>query len=408
MALPHERSPTLPGDPVPSLPTPTSPSPPPPRAEPESARLRFGRRLRHWREARGLSQAELGRLLGYHNSLISRVENALRWPPPGMPARADELLLACGELADLWQTVRQERERLGELAAATRPPAAADTAPPDAAAVEMLAHLLAVYRAAADRIGGEELAAVLEHHARTLARRQHTAPYESHAAVRSLAAQYAELAGWAHFEGDRRARALSWYATGLEWARTTGDQATTTALLVRQSTLHWWRGDAAAALALAEAARTAAPARPGLQAWAAVARAHAHALAGEAPLVRRTLTDARRLTTAARRSGDPTPWAAGAELVLAVAHGTCQRDLAVRTGRTVHARSAVARLEAALRTLDPAARPRDHALVTARLAGALALAGRSGAAAALLARLPPRTAGRIAREQRRAEEWLRT
>ncbi|MEU9040851.1 MULTISPECIES: helix-turn-helix transcriptional regulator [unclassified Kitasatospora] len=401
---------------MPPLPTPTPPSPSPPRSEPESARQRFGRRLRHWREARGLSQSELGRLLGYHNSLISRVENARRWPPPGMPARADELLIACGELAELWQTVRQERERLGELAVAIRTPLAADTAPPDAATVEVLAHLLAVYRTAADRIGGEELAAVLEHHARTLAGWQHTAPPESLAAVRSLAAQYAELAGWAHFEGDRRARALGWYATGLEWARATGDQATTAALLTRQSTLHWWRGDPATALALAEAARAAAPPLPGLRAWTAVARAHAHALAGETPYVHRALADARRLTAAALRSGEPAPWAARAELVLAVAHGTCQRDLAAHTGhtaraRTTHARTAAARLEAVLRVLDPAAHPRDHALVTARLAGAHALVGHREAAAALLARLPRsptgRTTGRVAREQRRAEEWLR-
>ncbi|MFD8750804.1 helix-turn-helix domain-containing protein [Kitasatospora sp. NPDC059577] len=399
---------------MPPLPSPTpssTPSPPPPRAEPESARLRFGRRLRHWREARGLSQTELGRLLGYHNSLISRVENARRWPPPGMPARADELLLACGELADLWQTVRQERERLGDLAAATRPPLATGAAPPDAATVEVLAHLLAGYRAAAGRIGGEELAAVLEHHARTLAGRPHAAPQESPAAARSLAAQYAELAGWAHFEGERRTRALSWYATGLEWARATGDQATAAALLTRQSTLHWWRGDPATALALAEAARTAAPPLAGLRAWVAVALAHAHALAGETPQVRRTLADARRLTAAALRSGDPTPWSARADLVLAVAHGTCHRDLAVRTGgtarsRTAHAHTAAARLEAALRLLDPAAHPRDHALVSARLAGAHALAGRPDAARALLARLPPHTTGRTARERRRAEEWL--
>ncbi|SOB85451.1 helix-turn-helix domain-containing protein [Streptomyces sp. 1331.2] len=397
---------------MPPLPAPTphqpAATPPRPRTEPESARLRFGRRLRHWREARGLSQTEFGRLLGYHNSLISRVENARRWPPPGLPARADELLLAGGELAALWQTVRQERERLDELAAATRPPLAADAAPPDAATVEVLAHLLTGYRAAACRIGGEELTAVLEHHARTLAGWQHTAPRTSLAAVRSLAAQYAELAGWAHFEGDRCARALSWYATGLEWAHATGDRATTAALLARQSTLHWWSGDPATALALAEAARAAAPPLPELRAWAAVAKAHAHALVGEAPQVRQALADAHRLTEAARHSDGPTPWSARADLVLAVAHGTCHRDLAVHTGRPAHARTAAARLEAALALLDPAAHPRDHTLVTARLAGAHAHAGHPDAAAALLARLPPGTTGRIAREQRRAREWLRS
>ncbi len=124
--------------------------------------------------------------------------------------------------------------------------------------------------------------------------------------------------------------------------------------------------------------------------------------------MRQALADARRLTEAARRSGEPTPWSARADLVLAVAHGTCHRDLAVHTGRPAHARTAAARLEDALALLDPAAHPRDHTLVTARLAGAHARAGHPDAATALLARLPPGTTGRIAREQRRAREWLRS
>ncbi|MFJ6379597.1 helix-turn-helix domain-containing protein [Kitasatospora sp. NPDC092039] len=391
---------------MPPLPAPAPPPPPPPRAQPEAARLRFGHRLRHWREARGLSQAEVGRLLGYHDSLISRVENARRWPPPGLPARADELLLAGGELASLWQSVHRERERLGARAATARPPLPAAPAPPDDATVEALAQLLAAYRAAAARLGGEELAAVLEHHAHTLLGRALPDPRD-HPAAGSLAAQYAELAGWAHFEGGRHARALSWYATGLEWAHATGDRATAAALLARQSTLYWWHGDDATALALADAARSTAPPLPGPRAWAAVVQAHAHALAGRAAQVSRALEDARRLTGAALRSGEPTPWSARADLVLAVAHGTCQRDLAVRTGRAGHARAAADRLEAALRLLDPATRPRDHALVIARLAGAHALGGRADAAAGLLALLPPNPTGRIARERRRAEEWLR-
>ncbi|MER7757981.1 helix-turn-helix transcriptional regulator [Kitasatospora sp. NPDC097643] len=387
---------------MPPLPTPTSPA---------SARLRFGHRLRHWRESRGLSQAELGRLLGYHNSLISRVENARRWPPPGLPARADELLLTGGELAALWQPVQQERERLGELAVPARPsPPGPGAVHPDAVTLQVLGQLLTVYRAAAARIGGEELTAVLEHHARTLADRQYGAPRESAAAVRSLAARYAELAGWAHFEGDRRTRALTWYAAGLEWARAAGDHATVTALLARQSTLHWWAGDPTAALALAEAASAAADTfvhpRPGLRSWAAVTRAHAHALAGAVSETLRALADAERLAQAALATGEPTPWLTRAELVLGVAHGTCHRELALRTGRTAHAHAAVAHLGAALARVDPAVHPRDHALVAGRLAGAYARAGRAEAAAAVLSRLPPGATGRIAHEERRARAWL--
>ncbi|MGK4579484.1 helix-turn-helix domain-containing protein [Kitasatospora sp. HPMI-4] len=74
-----------------------------------SAHARFGDRLRHWRRLRGLSQAELGRRLGYHDSHISRVETTRRWPPAGMAERTDRLLDTGGELSILWPAVEYER-----------------------------------------------------------------------------------------------------------------------------------------------------------------------------------------------------------------------------------------------------------------------------------------------------------
>ncbi|WP_195910976.1 helix-turn-helix domain-containing protein [Streptomyces kaniharaensis] len=367
---------------------------------PASARLRFGHRLRHWREARGLSQAELGRRLGYDDSLISRVENARRWPPPGLPGRADELLRTGGELAALWQPVRQERERFDVLG-----PSAGPAAVPDGATLDVLSHLLTVYRAATTRIGGEELTAVLEHHTRTLAGRQRDARRDTDR-IRALAARYAELAGWAHFDGARPARALAWYGCGLAWARAAGDRAAASDLLARQSSVHWWRGDAPAALALAHAARAAARPLPGAQAWAAIAEAHAHALAGAAPESLRALDDAERLTEEALRAAEPGPWLARAHLVLTVAHGTCRRDLAHRTGSTGHAHAAVAHLTTALTQLPPSTHPHDHALVTARLAAVHARTGEPDTATALLAHLPPAPTGRIAHEHHQASALL--
>ncbi|GAA2269167.1 MULTISPECIES: helix-turn-helix domain-containing protein [Kitasatospora] len=74
-----------------------------------SAHARFGDRLRHWRRLRGLSQAELGRRLGYHDSHISRVETTRRWPPAGMAERTDQVLETGGELSVLWPAVEHER-----------------------------------------------------------------------------------------------------------------------------------------------------------------------------------------------------------------------------------------------------------------------------------------------------------
>ncbi|MGW6919477.1 helix-turn-helix domain-containing protein [Kitasatospora sp. NPDC054939] len=404
------------------MPFPPAPTP----ALVPSARNHFGRRLRHWREARGLSQAELGRRLGYDDSLISRVENARRWPPPDLPARADELLLTGGELTHLWSSVAQQRRRLDQLTAPARPTLApAPPAAPDPATFEVLGVLLAAYREAATRIGGQDLTAVLEHHTRTLAGWQRAAPRSALGPLRSLAARYAELAGWARFDAGQHARALTWYDCGLDWARECGDHGTAAALLTRRSNVHWSVGDAATALALATAARAAARPLPGSQGWAAVAQAHGYALAGEAGAARRALDDAERLAEAAVRTGERTPWLARAELVLTVAHGTCHRDLAVRTGHRSHARAAVAHLGEALSRLDEtfrpplpvrpepalprprtAASPHDRALVAARLAGAHAWTGRPEAAREALTRVPADATGRVAAEHRQSRTWL--
>lgn len=77
-----------------------------------SLRAYFGWRLRHWRQTNGLTQLELGELLGYDHSHLSKVENGDRWPPPDLPAHADRLLDTGGELAMLWPHVERERQQL--------------------------------------------------------------------------------------------------------------------------------------------------------------------------------------------------------------------------------------------------------------------------------------------------------
>ncbi|MBD0710879.1 MULTISPECIES: helix-turn-helix domain-containing protein [unclassified Streptomyces] len=61
----------------------------------------FGRGLRSWRRRSGLTQRQLGLIVGYHHSQISRLEAGLREPPPGLVHRLDAVLGAGGELASL-------------------------------------------------------------------------------------------------------------------------------------------------------------------------------------------------------------------------------------------------------------------------------------------------------------------
>ncbi|MFJ9520220.1 helix-turn-helix domain-containing protein [Kitasatospora sp. NPDC101801] len=353
-----------------------------------SARSDFGARLRHWRLLRGLSQAELGRRLGYDDSHISRVENTRRWPPAGMAERLDELLDTAGELAGIWPQVERERRRLARYGR----PAGATPGP------DTLEQLLTAYRAAAHAVGGHALVDVLEQHARLAARQQRTAPSAERARLGSLAARYAELAGWARFDRLEYGRALAWYDCGREWAALAGDPAGVALLLARQSAVHWACGDSAAALGTADASYRQAvlAGRPAPQARALLARARGHALAGDRREAECVLEEAARLT-----GSDPTA-EAGTRLLLV--HGTCHRDLAVRTGHRAHARLAAVGLAEALDRLPPE-QQHYRALVTARLAGAHVWAGRPEAAGTVLARVPT-GAGRVALERRQSERWL--
>src|SRR3954451_23376523 len=73
------------------------------------AGVRFGRRLRHWRTAAALTQAQLGRALTYDHSYISRVESGTRWPPRELAERCDQLLGSGQELIQLWSEAAGER-----------------------------------------------------------------------------------------------------------------------------------------------------------------------------------------------------------------------------------------------------------------------------------------------------------
>ncbi|MFI5526953.1 helix-turn-helix domain-containing protein [Kitasatospora sp. NPDC051853] len=356
--------------------------------QPVSARSDFGARLRHWRLLRGLSQAELGRRLGYDDSHISRVENTRRWPPAGMAERIDELLDTEGELAELWPQVERERRRLSQHSRSLAAGPGPDT----------LAQLLTTYRSAARAVGGHALVDVLEHHTRLAARQQRTAPAAERARLGALAARYAELAGWARFDRLEYGRALAWYDCGQEWALAADDLAVAALLSARQSAVHWASGHAAAALGAARtaAAHAARSGRAVAEARAALAQARGHALTGD-----RAATEAALERAADRTSAAPS---AEAGTLLLLTHGTCHRDLAVRTGRRTHARIAVDALGQGLTRLPPE-QQHYRSLVTARLAGALAWAGDPETAATTLARVPA-ALGRVAEERRQSERWL--
>lgn len=86
-----------------------------------------GRQLRAWREAAGLTAAELGAAMGYGENLVYKVEGGRRIPRPEFLDKADEVCGAGGKIAAMKQ----------DVAAVRYPKKVRDLAKLEARAVEM-------------------------------------------------------------------------------------------------------------------------------------------------------------------------------------------------------------------------------------------------------------------------------
>lgn len=69
---------------------------------PAAAWVEFGQHLRHWRRMAGLTQAQIGRRIGYHHSVISKVESGDRRPSSAMARHLDEILHTGGEFTKIF------------------------------------------------------------------------------------------------------------------------------------------------------------------------------------------------------------------------------------------------------------------------------------------------------------------
>ncbi|MDX6356753.1 MAG: hypothetical protein QOF98_3656, partial [Streptomyces sp.] len=191
-----------------------------------------------------------------------------------------------------------------------------------------------------------------------------------------VAADLAQLGGWAATDTGRHGAAERHYLTGLRLAHTAGDRGMAVALwggLALQGVIARRPQDAVSA---AEAAvRAAGGAPPAVRALAASRLGRAHAALGAEGAFRRATAEAERQLDAA--AADPGPpwlyWFDDAEL--AAQTGQSLLDL----GLAYEARPL---LEQALAMQDPAYR-RDRALYSARTAEARALTGDLEAARAL-------------------------
>lgn len=90
-----------------------------------SAQAQYGALLRRWRLHRGLSQAELGRLVHVSGDLIGKIEKASRRPSPELVERLDTVLDAAGALVCAGRSALQSTAgstRLGMSTSGLAPP----------------------------------------------------------------------------------------------------------------------------------------------------------------------------------------------------------------------------------------------------------------------------------------------
>lgn len=396
-------------------------------------RTYFGARLRYWREVRGFTQAQLGRQLGYADSSISKLESAVRRPTPELARHCDDVLDTGGELAALARMLAGGGGRrsadgpplpLGPAGESNggspgrpsaRPVARADDQPrgvrPDPSMLAGLTNLLEAYVDLDCTIGGSELIETVEHHAHAFGRWDRDTPARLRSDLRALAARFALLAGWLHFDCADHASAAAWYGHGYQWALAAERPDLISDLLTRQSSVRAAVGDPTGAIELARAAQSVGPGlAASSQAWAALTEARAHAAAGN----RRGCEDALLRTErfAAAGAHDGPSWLQEPHFgpLFQLGRGACYADLAGRLSAPKLAYRGAEDISIGLDWL-PSRHGRDRTLVTARLARAWSYAREPERARRTLADVvrsaPGATSARVRAELDTVDRYLR-
>jgi transcriptional regulator with XRE-family HTH domain len=403
-----------------------------------SPEIRFGRQLRAWRRRAGLTQAQLGHRVGYHHTLISKLENGSREAPLGLVRRLDDLLGARGELTDLATSpitatgtsfrvdptlfsaipgaVGSDRQLLTNLHAwPSRLPdrgvtcplhdtAGCDVPPPDVAfrgllalrdgppagvdpdIVHGLAGLLACYTQTAVEDLSTTVLGPVEQALRLVVRwaRDLNATGTAPGTQLGLAANYAQLAGRLRMQRGQNSIGMAWFGHGLRWAQVSGDLIAHATLLTDLCTLARLDGDPHTALGYAQALDAVDRRRGWVVTLAHLYQARGYASIGDATQTQRHIVAARRLLSRLdERDRLEAPWLSGdaAQVRVESAVGGALRDLAGLRRDRVAARRGIYATRLSLACLPSRMHP-AYLLLTLRLADSHACAGEPDAAVA--------------------------
>jgi transcriptional regulator with XRE-family HTH domain len=387
--------------------------------------------LRSARRAAGLTQAQLGARVGYHHSLISKLESGLREPGPLLVRRIDEELDTRGallrHLEDHPAPVSLGAPSTLGLAMLSLPPGQESTGPlvdlapfwpatlpssgvscplhprgdssdvcpvppaseamqgiadlrrsttglpsrVDPRSVHALAGLLAGLAVASTADPDVQLVTVVERVVRLVVRwARATASREDRDALLRLAAGYGQLAGRLRMQRGQRVVAMSWLTYAMSWAEMADDVPSRASLLTDVCTLVRLDDDLPSAIGYARALGAVDPRRPWVMTLAHTYEARAHAWSGDLPQCRHHVLAARRtLARLDERDLVEAPWLGGDHGVVRVesAVGGALRDLAVATGDATLARPAAHATRRSLALLPARMRP-TRLLLGVRLA----------------------------------------
>jgi DNA-binding XRE family transcriptional regulator len=262
-----------------------------------SAPHRFGAELRRWRQARGLSQAALARLVHVSPDLIGKVEKADRRPTRDLLDGLDRVLGTAGALAELWPEV--EREGVRRAAPASQN---GMVFPVDPELVGHWSRMLVVLAATDNAVGVRGLREVVVGELRLLSGHRRAASGPLQRRLATVEARWLEFASWVADNDGDPAGATAWLQQAHDMAGENGDEVLCGYVLMRRAQRAVEAGDAATAIALLDAGPPTARLPPRIRALSMVRVAQAHALAGDDAAARTALNAAYRYVD--RAGGD--------------------------------------------------------------------------------------------------------
>ncbi len=262
----------------------------------------FPSMLRQLRRERGLSYRTLGSVSAYSHTLLWEVETGRKQPTRELARRIDQVLCTGGVLSRLLTVEAAHGEDEARLAYAARHPRRVD-----ARTLEVLSTLLAEQRYQEDEIGAGPLIVPVTQQLAVITELVREAPGRQRPTVITVAAQWAQFAGWLNTSAGRPGIAEAWFDRAIGWAVEAGNPDLTATVLSFKGHLAWLDGRIGAMIGLTEAAQRIDGVYPGEMAYDALQAGRGHAVAGGRAEVESAVARSVDLEAEAREYTDPIP-----------------------------------------------------------------------------------------------------